>query len=327
MLLKQQDDLLLNNLKNHALQDVMACFGKLPCHPEFIHYPLQSNQNLSWQVWLQEGFAYLNLHYGAALSQVFPRMSAWQFILIDDSQYEFVLGTLVAGCDSRAQCFPFSVFRKFESTLAREYSSMMPLVYKEILDAEKLLCLKGWELESQGQFLKCLTALKQHSLLVQTEKIHAFESNVFDILNLGVMKKGLAEQHGIENFSAFLVQIDQELKIFSKKVSQEKYCGIRIPLPANKLNHTFVVFWLTLIEKILGKREKKLWVFWNQAYLMVYYPKMQPSYFQHFIEPSLAHEGLVNVSSTLRKNILASEMDASDLSESLSLFEVLTRWE
>lgn len=304
--------------------DWIAATGKLPLHAEFIRYRITPGVTSEFDRWLQE--AYSEWHKQKA-SIALQHMPTHYFIHYGANEETLpMLGMIASSTDLSGRVYPFSVLRLLEHPLAKEFRTVIPLLYQQTFAAFDGLMKTSWQGKPMNVLQQTLDQLREcNSKITRRDALEAVIYQLNDI-TLGEMWR---EMKLTIDLSSFMAQVNVAIR----QLKQGTIHGMRLPLPHRQDVLPSVVFWLQLLETCLDDRQSPWQVFWqneglhHRASLLFYNVALPAKHFLHCVDQMHATSDIIDVVQKLPENMAAQE-SVSKLAKDthLSLIKLLPRW-
>jgi type VI secretion system ImpM family protein len=236
-------------------QDPITCFGKLPCHHEFIKPKISSSKMISLDNWYQQSYSELNQAFGLTGKDLLKHMPTYHFLFSD---LKPMVGSVCASCDASGRPYPFIIIRILENPLAQEFITTVPLFYENYFHGIEQFFQTIGSYKNSDDVDQNLSYLANISC--DSKKRIALEKVLTTLKNTSL-------DDYWQHIDAHTIKIDINT-FFSQLVQTFKQplpLGVRLPLP-NKINPLpFVTFYLQLIEIFLPLTMLNWQAYWQQA--------------------------------------------------------------
>ncbi len=308
----------------------IAAFGKLPIRADFIKLNVAEREIRELDGWVQEGYALISRRLnGAQGEQVFPRAGIHHLVFSATDDRRPVLATIGPGSDQSGRWYPFIVGTVTQLPYVKETQAAVPVVYQRFFQQSATVIGQRWKTEPLDILLGCLETIAGECH--QDERSQAVKQE------LGLLRstpldsiQDLASSYGESAF--FYQAVCDLLANVMRRGPARTGWGIQLPLPAGEQGQTGLVFWLRLIDSLLGGKWSANY-FWQwgegdqPGQLTLFFRRVPPSFLPHLFDPAL-QDGNVQTLTDMLKGSVTPSQRARDLAalKQGSLLDLLSRF-
>ncbi|MDX1805052.1 MAG: type VI secretion system-associated protein TagF [Alcanivorax sp.] len=306
----------------------IAAFGKLPIRADFIKLHVSEREIRELDQWVQEGYALLSRRLnGAQASEQFPRAGIHHAVFCATENQRAVLATLAPGHDQSGRWYPFVIATPLKTPFIKQVQAAVPVVYQPFFRHAHDIVSQRWKNEPLETLLGCLKNLGDNCGHSERSTMVEQELGLLRETSLTCMRE-LALQHS-DSIAAFFQAVNELLGMVVRRGANRTQWGIRLPLPGGEAGLSILVFWLRLIDSLLGQNwtGNYFWRFGDHGHLVVFFRRVPPSFLPHLFDDELV-DGTVQTLAAMMENPSSPSRKALDLAalEQGSLIDLLSRF-
>jgi type VI secretion system ImpM family protein len=314
-------------VKQHAF----GFMGKTPIRPDFVKLNISSRESVSFDHWLQEGFAHLNRGRKASDTHHLNGCKSLFFISgnADDGG---LLGVLQPSTDSSGRFYPFSSFVHSGLETYKRHPAFLFLFASQVIEhllgvnenIKNASNINEMEQKAQGYNLVANSLKQQPNLTQELDKLRTIPMSVF------------WEHLGINDIAKRAILIE-ELSIVLKSIANRgclrSQFGIRLPMPRFTHESALVAgFWLHLVASMVADHNWQPWFFYqlgdeNQApSLTIFCRPIPASYFNSVWECDKKSNDIIDLCNLkVEKQPSSQTLNFADM-DNVSVYDALRRW-
>ncbi len=299
-------------------RDWIAYSGKLPLHAEFIRYHITPGITADYDRWLQQAYGeWQKQKTQASLLQELPTHYFVQYGTVE--QPLPILGMLTTSQDLSERVYPFSLIRILEHPLAREFRTVIPLLYEETFLQLTQIMSCDWKQTNLANIQQQMDNLRYCNS--QMTRRDALEMVVAQLNQINVGQ-------WFDDMNLVIHPLD--VKQLIEKLKNKEIIGLRLPLPNQLALLPVVVFWLQLLETCLDDKQSSWNFYWHgagahhRAALHFYVHPMPAKYFVNCVDQNLI---LPDVGDLLSRGTMHRAPAQDEIEErQIPLIKLLPRW-
>ena len=310
---------------------VISAFGKLPIRADFIKHRVDEREIRELDQWIQEGYALISRRLnGPHNTPGFPQAIVHHAVFAGTDNQRTVLATIAPGSDRSGRWYPFVL-----ATLARSQSLMqvqaaVPLVYGPFFRHAADIVGQRWRQEPLETLLGCLDAVAEDSVAKGRSAMVERELGLLRATSLDVMRE-MALELGGGDAALFHQGVVDLVSAVVRRGPARTVWGIRLPLPAGEHAEAGLVFWLRLLDSLLGQnwRGSYFWRTRDSAFgqVTIFFRRVPPSFLPHLFDDTLRDGTVQSLAQWLDDPAPAARkaLDIAALEEG-SLLDLLSRY-
>lgn len=314
----------------------IAAFGKLPIRADFIKLNVQEREFRELDEWIQEGYALISRRYsGQEDEQRLSQAGIHHLVLSATDNRRCVLATIGPGGDRSGRWYPFLISAVAGQDYLRQAQAAVPLIYDRFLHDSRMVLQQKWGSEPLETLLGQLETIATEC--DQAQRAQAVEQE------LGLLRQTpVSTMHGLAGHYGGSEQFYQAacelISNVMRRGPARVHWGIRLPIPAGEHGMAGLVFWLRLLDSLLG-RSSQANVIWHWGVasdeqaeqqpgeITVFFRRVPASYLPHLFDAQL-RDGNVQSLQDMLDNPQPPSQRARDLAalEQGSLLDLLSRF-
>lgn len=318
----------------------IAAFGKLPIRADFIKLNVKEREFRELDEWIQEGYSLISRRYnGSDDEQRLSQAGIHHLVFSATDNRRCVLATIGPGGDRSGRWYPFLISAVAGQAYLRQAQAAVPLIYARFLDDSHKVLKQKWGTEPLETLLGQLETIASECDQAQRAQAVEQELGLLRSTNVVVMHE-LASQFGepVAFYQAAIELISNVMRRGPARV----HWGVRLPIPAGEHGMAGLVFWLRLLDSLLGRSSQAnvIWHWGDTApetdaqeisalpgEVTVFFRRVPASYLPHLFDRQL-RDGNVQSLQELLDNPLAPTQRARDLAalEQGTLLDLLSRF-
>lgn len=272
--------------------ELVGCFGKLPIHGDFIRHNVQCAETAAFEHWVQEGVSLLTRKHPGTWPEVYRNFPPLNFVLMGEQQ-RTLTGAMVASQDRSGRPYPFSVLLASDDHLLREMQPLIPHIFQNFfLETAEILTAK-WNHEPLTRLTGRVDGLSRRDTgltrrqLLDSQITPLREIRLEDFWNSAF--PGAVKPTPVHLFSTLIDTLKTVLRRGPSRIGW----GLRLPLPESAEPRLVVMFWLQLIDAMLGECSWRAHYFWNgaapghSARLTVFFRPLPGSFLLQLLNPTV----------------------------------------
>lgn len=314
----------------------IAAFGKLPIRADFIKINVKEREFRELDEWIQEGYSLISRRYtGSDDEQRLSQAGIHHLVLSATDNRRCVMATIGPGGDRSGRWYPFLISAVAGQAYLRQAQAAVPLIYGRFLNDSRMVLQQKWGSEPLETLLGQLETIASECDQAQRAQAVEQELGLLRSTSVAVMHE-LASQLGEP--VAFYQAACELISNVMRRGPARVHWGVRLPIPAGEHGMAGLVFWLRLLDSLLG-RSSQANVIWhwgtnsplNEAdqpgEVTVFFRRIPASYLPHLFDRQL-RDGNVQSLQELLDNPLAPSQRARDLAalEQGTLLDLLSRF-
>lgn len=308
----------------------IAAFGKLPIRADFIKLNVVDREIRELDEWVQEGYALVSRRLnGAQGGAAFPHAGIHHAVFSAQGERRPVLITIGPGSDQSGRWYPFIVSMVAQLPYLKQTQAAVPVIYQRFYTDSSAVVGQRWRTEPLDTLLGCLESLASQCNQEQRSRVVEKELGLLRATPLGCVHL-LAEQYG--DAAVFYQGVCDLLASVMRRGPARTSWAIRLPLAQGEPAQATLVFWLRLIDSLLGRSWSANY-FWNwgneerPGQLTLFFRRVPPSFLPHLFDPDLKDGNVQSVSDMVSEPRQPSPR-ARDLAalEQGSLLDLLSRF-
>ncbi len=317
----------------------IAAFGKLPIRADFIKLNVKEREFRELDEWIQEGYSLISRRYnGSEDEQRLSQAGLHHLVLSATDSRRCVLATIGPGGDRSGRWYPFLICAVAAQPYLRQAQASVPLIYARFLDDSRDVLQQKWGAEPLETLLGQLETIAGECDQAQRAQAVEQELGLLRQTPVSAMHE-LAARYGepVAFYQAACELIGNVMRRGPSRV----HWGIRLPIPAGDHGMPGLVFWLRLLDSLLG-RSSQANVIWHwgepadggnngqpaqPGEVTVFFRRVPASYLPHLFDPQL-RDGNVQSLQEMLEEPLAPTQRARDLAalEQGTLLDLLSRF-
>ncbi len=312
-------------------QFAFGYMGKTPVRPDFVKLNISSRESVSFDHWLQEGFANINRGVIGGKTTALNGVASL-FFVSGNSDDSSLLGVLQPSADSSGRFYPFSSFIYSGLETYKRHPAFLFLFASHVI--EHLLGVNDCIVqansidamaEQANSYSKVADALKhQPNLNLELDKLRSIPMSVV-WQHLGI--------NDIHRRAILIEELSAVLKSIANRGCLRTQFGIRLPMPSFTHESALVAgFWLHLIASMVADHNWQPWFFYqlgsqnNPPSLTVFCRPVPASYFGSVWLAEDKSNDIVDLVN-LSQDQVPSEysLNFADM-DNMSVYDALRRW-
>lgn len=259
-----------------------SCFGKMPIHSDFIRYNLTTREAGAFEKWIQEGVACIARKHPKGWPPVYRNFPVHHFVLSGSEQETSLIGSLTSSQDKSGRVYPFATLAAVGGGLFYNNRATLPLVHEDFFRESEALMEDARNMASVPALTQKLDELAAETPLYQQRELLEHQIRLLENVPLKNYWAGL--QIPVEEREQFWCSFYDIMKTAQNRGPSRTNWGVRIPIPSEKEQTPYVVFWVQMVESILEDRFWRAQYFWNKgdgdhnACLTLFFRPLPPSY-------------------------------------------------
>lgn len=268
-----------------------SCFGKMPIHPDFIRYNLATRETGAFEKWVREGVACITRQHPKGWPPVYRHFPVHHFVLSGSDQEASLIGSLISSHDKSGRVYPFAALAAVGGELYCSNRAALPLVHEGFFGESETFVKDARNMASVSALTRKLEELTAETPFCQQRELLEHQIRLLEAVPLRNYWAGL--QIPVEEREKFWCAFYNILKTARNRSPSRTNWGIRIPIPSEKEQTPYVVFWLQMVESILEDRFWRAQYFWNKkvgdnnACLTLFFRPLPPSYLLPLVNQAL----------------------------------------
>lgn len=308
----------------------IAAFGKLPIRADFIKLNVVEREIRELDGWVQEGYALISRRLnGAQGEQAFPSAGIHHLVFSATEERRPVLATIGPGSDQSGRWYPFLISTVTQIPYLKETQAAVPVVYQRFYQQSASVIGQRWKTEPLDILLGCLETIAGECHQDERSQAVKQELGLLRATSVDCIHE-LAAAYG--DTALFYQGVCDLLANVMRRGPARTGWGIRLPLPGGEHGQVCLVFWLRLIDSLLGGNWSANY-FWRwgqegaQGQLILFFRRVPPSFLPYLFDPTL-RDGNVQTLSDMLKGTVTPSQRARDLAalEQGSLLDLLSRF-
>jgi len=277
----------------------IAAFGKLPIRADFIKLNVSDREIRELDEWVQEGYALVSRRLnGAQGDAAFPDAGIHHAVFSAQNERRPVLATIGPGSDQSGRWYPFIVSTVAQLPFLKQTQAAVPVIYQRFYADSSTVVSQRWRTEPLDTLLGCLESLAAQCNQEQRSQVVERELGLLRATSLGCIH-ALAEEYG--DAAVFYQGVCDLLANVIRRGPSRTSWAIQLPLAHGDQAQATLVFWLRLIDSVLGRSWSANY-FWNwgsderPGQLTLFFRRVPPSFLPHLFDPALKDGNVQSVS-------------------------------
>jgi type VI secretion system protein ImpM len=273
--------------------ELVGCFGKMPIHGDFIRHNVQCGEAVAFENWVQEGVSLVTRKHPGAWPEVYRNFPPLNFVLVGEEQERTLAGSLVPSQDRSGRPYPFSVLLASDDRMLRELPPLVPHIYQSFFQETAEICTAKWHHEPLTRLTGRVDGISRRDTGLTRRQLLDSQTLPLREIFLGDFWHNAfsgAEAPTPEQLFSTLIGA---LKTVVRRGPARTSWGLRLPLPQTGEPGPLVIFWLQLIDAMLGECGWRAHYFWNGAgpqhpsRLTVFFRPLPGSFLLQLLNPAL----------------------------------------
>jgi|GEM_PF-2115879 len=275
------------------LSELVGCFGKLPIHGDFIRHNVQCGETVAFENWVQEGVSLVTRKHPGTWPEVYRNFPPLNFVLVGEEQQRTLAGALVASQDRSGRPYPFSVLLASDDHLLREMQSLVPHIFQNFFQETAEIITAKWNHEPLTRLTGRVDGISRRDTGLTRRQLLDSQIAPLREITLGEFWQsafsGGNKPTPVQLFSTLIDTLKTVLRRGPSRISW----GLRLPLPESGEPRLLVMFWLQLIDAMLGECPWRAHYFWNgagpqhPAQLTIFFRPLPGSFLLQLLNPSV----------------------------------------
>ena len=280
--------------------------------------------------WIQEGYALVSRRLnGVQGDDVFPEAGIHHAVFSGSDNRRPVLATIGPGSDRSGRWYPFIVSTVVQIPYLKQTQAAAPVVYRQFFTQSREVVGQRWRSEPLDILLGFLESIAAECH--QAQRNQAVQQEMALLRNSPVETiQDLAREYG--DPAVFYQGVCDLLGNVIRRGASRTSWGIRLPLPAGELAMAGLVFWLRLVDSLLGGNWNANY-FWSwgkdgeQGALTLFFRRVPPSFLPHLFDHHIRDGNVQTLSQMIAEPGIPSR-HARDLAalEQGTLLDLLSRF-
>ncbi len=282
----------------------VGCFGKLPIRADFIKYNVTQREVLVVDQWVQQGHALFSRRALGSdelegdVSSPEPRV--FHGVFAGSSEDRTVLVTFTPSRDRSGRRYPFVVFNVAQPYwLALRPAGIAP-AYDAFFRGAGELCRQRWRNEPFATLTGCIDSLRGLSVLSNPEQMAAMELSLLQDTSVQCLLDILRPD--ADTRAAVLHAFIELMRLVARRTPLRVNWGIGLPLARDAASLATLVFWLRLVDGVLGNGHWRPTYFWTSSpgsagRLVVFFRPVAAAFLVQCMEPSVRDSNVLDVES------------------------------
>lgn len=274
------------------LPELVGCFGKMPIHGDFIRHNVQCGETVAFENWVQEGVSLVTRKHPGTWPEVYRNFPPLNFVLMGEEQERTLAGTLVASQDRSGRPYPFSVLLASDDQMLRELQPLVPHIFRNFfLDTADIVTAK-WKHEPLTRLTSRVDGISRRDTgLTRRQLLDSQNEPLRQMTLVEFWQKAFGANEAPTPEQLFGTLIDTLKTVIRRGPSRISW-GLRLPLPESGEPRLLVIFWLQLIDAMLGGNWRAHY-FWNgagaqhPARLTVFFRPLPGSFLLQLLNPGI----------------------------------------
>ncbi|MCH8542075.1 MAG: type VI secretion system-associated protein TagF [Alcanivorax sp.] len=276
--------------ENGEEKPVISAFGKLPIRADFIKHRVDDREIRELDQWIQEGYALISRRLnGTQNAPGFPQASVHHAVFAGTDNRRTVLATIAPGSDRSGRWYPFVIATIARPPSVKQVQAAVPLVYGPFFRHANDVVSQRWRQEPLENLLGCLDAVAEDSVARGRSAMVERELGLLRATSLEVMEALAAEF--ADDPAVFHQGVIELISAVIRRGPARTAWGIRLPLPAGDDAEAILVFWLRLMDSLMGQSWSGSY-FWRKrdaapGYVTIFFRTVPPSFLPHLFDEQL----------------------------------------
>ncbi len=274
-----------------------GCFGKLPCHPDFIGVNAACAEIRQFDRWMQQGLAFAQRQADIRWPTDFEQADPWNFLFHPAGAERYILGRCMPSRDRHGRQYPLLIYLLVHPVHAKAPASAASLIFADFLRASRGLMTAGPD------------SLDLAMLRSQIEQMTAIPCPI-PVWWREQYQQWLRDRCAGDWWDRLFGSFDEPRKYglywnlfkmlepLRKHPGSELHRGLIFPLPRRDDGTDYdIPFWLELIQRVLKQERSPTAYFWNaeaegrRAFLAAYLSPPSPNVVILLIKPDGQADG------------------------------------
>lgn len=283
------------------LSDQVGCFGKLPIHGDFIRHNLQCAEAVAFENWVQEGVSLVTRKHPGTWPEVYRHFPPLNFVLMGENQERTLAGALVASQDRSGRPYPFSVLLASGDQMLRELQPLVPHIFRHFFQQTAEIVTAKWSHEPLTRLTSRVDGLSRRDTGLTRRQLLDSQNQPLRQITLGEFWQSAYPSGDAPTPEQLFAILIDTLKTVVRRGPCRISWGLRLPLPETGEPGVLVMFWLQLINAMLGESNWRAHYFWNAAggqqpaRLTVFFRPLPGSFLLQLLNPSVDDGSIFDV--------------------------------
>ncbi len=320
-------------IKNiRAVNDPIACFGKLALQAEFIRYRVTPGTMASLDIWIQEGFSRFSRQLDADAASAQLNNIPPIYYLLGNGHRQPYIGMSTMSHDSCGRHYPLTVNRCLMNPLAKEFQTAIPVALRAFYQSAAQICQTIAAQSSSQDFLENIQQISAISAQLNRREFLTTIVKELSAITWQQFMQGINRYYPTLHETSLVNIVADVLSGAKVHAQQALPWGMRLPLVENKL-FLSAAFWLQLIDTVLEAKQWHYQVFWHgpspscKPAVTIYFKALPSSYLRQLVDQESKFDNLF----CLARYARLSKADVNNKNEvcfadNTSLLDVGQQW-
>lgn len=275
------------------LSELVGCFGKLPIHGDFIRHNVQCAEAAAFENWVQEGVSLVTRKHPETWPEIYRNFPPLNFVLVGEAQQRTLVGALVASQDRSGRPYPFSVLLASDDDLLREMQPLVPYIFQNFFQETAEIVTAKWSHEPLTRLISRVDGISRRDTGLTRRQLCDSQIVLLRDISLGqYWQSAFAGAEAPTPEQLFSTLIDTLKTVLRRGPSRISW-GLRLPLSESAEPRLQVMFWLQLLDAMLGQCPWRAHYFWNgagpqhPARLTVFFRPLPGSFLLQLLNPTV----------------------------------------
>lgn len=314
------------------LPELVGCFGKLPIHADFIRHNVQCGETVAFENWVQEGVSLVTRKHPGTWPEVYRNFPTLNFVLMGEEQARTLAGALVASQDRSGRPYPFSVLLASDDPMLRELQPLVPHIFHNFFQETAEIVTAKWRHEPLTRLTSRVDGISRRDTGLTRRQLLDSQNEPLRQITLGEFWQSAFDGADAPTPEQLFGTLIDTLKTVVRRGPSRISWGLRLPLPAAGEPRLLVIFWLQLIDAMLGECNWRAHYFWSgageqhPARLTVFFRPLPGSFLLQLLNPSIDDGSIFDVtreSAKAKESNCAPELKKLLARSEASMLEVL----
>lgn len=287
--------------------DITGGFGKLGLHTEFIRHQAQSREAVALDRWVSEGVNFMIRKDGADWDGRLANSAGFRFVWTGNDNDRTLSGVLVPSADKSGRPYPFVIFTSTPAPVFREVPSAMAITHESFYARAEAILEERWESQRLSVLSSMLDALVPPDTSASKQAIVNHEMTALESTTTARLWHACGPEFTTADRETFWATLQSILFSVCRRAPGRIPWGIRLPLPSGGNSTPIVLFWVHLIQAMIGDAAMRPHYIWTRSRgaipprLTFFFRPLPPSYLLSLLDESVRDGAVYDILTEMRQ--------------------------